>query len=192
MIWFNNDGGPLLVAPMTGLDAWEGADPPSGGRVITVTEQLDPDGPATDYDRACDVMLPAGVVSIGQTWGAVISAEVSAGWLAPGIVAVIDVDEDSSPSTLRQLLNAVPAANWKVLAPSVAIDDHGIVLLHSACTLPEVKLRNADETGDAHIPHAILSPIAAGDYCIEFTTARSDTEWDVGFLRFRRLGPGAA
>jgi hypothetical protein len=192
MIWFNNDGGPLLVAAVTGLDAWEGADPPSGGRLIDVDSQVDPDGLATDYDRACGVMLPAGAVTISQGWGAVVSAEGSAAWLEPDVIATTFVEEDSSPEKLRELLVAMPESEWISVVPSMTIDDRGVVLLHAASTIGAVRVRDRAERGDAAIGDAILSRISAGRYCVEYASLKSDTEWDVGFLRLRRLSDVAA
>jgi hypothetical protein len=62
--WVTCDGGPLLLIPEPLLTFWEGSSPPSGGRVVAATFRSNPDGPATDYDRACDVS-GLGVIPVG-------------------------------------------------------------------------------------------------------------------------------
>src|SRR5882672_11206332 len=108
MFWFANDGGPLLIAPLRALEAWDGGDPPTDGRTITVEWQYDPTKPATDYDRACAIGQPAGVIKIGNSWGVVVTAEGSATWLDIGLLATVLVQEDSAEGTLLELLHGLP------------------------------------------------------------------------------------
>ncbi len=111
MFWFVNDGGPLLIAPRRALAAWEGGEPPSAGRTITVEWQYDPTGPATDYDRACAIGQPAGVIEIGGSWGIVVTAEGSAAWLGVGILAIVLVQEDSAEETYSS--SFMPFLRWR-------------------------------------------------------------------------------
>ncbi len=53
--WIDSEGGPLILLPQNLLDYWLGIIPPSDDRQIRTTFQWDPNGLATDYDRACDV-----------------------------------------------------------------------------------------------------------------------------------------
>ena len=60
------EGGPVMAMPLELTSAWEGCEPPSGGRKITVRERFTgPDGPATDYDRACNAGH-VGVIDVGN------------------------------------------------------------------------------------------------------------------------------
>lgn len=192
MLWFDNDGGPLLVAPRSTLGPWEGGDPPSGGRTISVDWHYDPDGPATDYDRACAVNEPAGVVEIGESWGVVVTAEGSATWLDASVLATVLVAEDSSWEKLQELLRAVPSTAWDVLVPSAVVDGDGVLLLHAASTVRDVQIRVPSEQGRACIGEAILNPIPAGRYCIDYASRATSDVSEVGFLRFRPLTTVAA
>ena len=192
MFWFANDGGPLLVAPLRTLDAWEGGDPPSAGRTITVEWQYDPTRPATDYDRACAISQPVGVIEIADARGVVVTAEGSAGWLDIGILATVMVQEDSAEEILLKLLQAVPEAAWKPVAPSAIIGGDGLLLLHAASTLEDVEIRAPSDSEQACIGDAILSPVSAGRYRIEYASRSTSDVSEVGFLRFRLLDSVAA
>ena len=192
MFWFVNDGGPLLIAPRRALAAWEGGEPPSAGRTITVEWQYDPTGPATDYDRACAIGQPAGVIEIGGSWGIVVTAEGSAAWLGVGILAIVLVQEDSAEETLFELLHAIPEVAWKPVAPPAVIDGDGLLLLHAASTLKDVEIRTPSDTEQACIGDAILSPVPAGRYRIEYASRSTSDVSEVGFLRFRLLDSVAA
>ena len=192
MFWFVNDGGPLLTAPRRALAAWEGGEPPSAGRTITVEWQYDPTGPATDYDRACAIGQPAGVIEIGGSWGIVVTAEVSAAWLAVGILAIVLVQEDSAEETLFELLHAIPEVAWKPVAPPAVIDGDGLLLLHAASTLKDVEIRTPSDTEQACIGDAILSLVPAGRYRIDYASRSTSDVTEVGFLRFRLLDSVAA
>ncbi len=187
MFWFVNDGGPLLIAPRGALGPWEGGDPPSAGRTITVEWQYEPTGPATDYDRACAIGQPVGVIEIGESWGVVVTSEGSAAWLSVGILATVLVQEDSAEETLLELLHALPEKAWKVVAPSAVIDGDGLLLLHAASTLKDVEIRAPSDTEQACIGDAILSPVPAGRYRIEYASRSTSDVSEVGFLRFRLL-----
>ena len=55
MKWIGTNGGPYIVVPGEHREAWEGADPPTGGRVVHAEFRWDAESnPATDYDEACD------------------------------------------------------------------------------------------------------------------------------------------
>src|SRR5690606_39912327 len=49
-----SDGGPMLMVDALLAAAWEGTDPPAGGRVVATDHRWDDAGAsATDYDLAC-------------------------------------------------------------------------------------------------------------------------------------------
>src|SRR6185295_11862206 len=75
-------GGPILVLPKNLVRFWEGCHEPSGGRVVEAIFRADPDGgPATDYDRACDVAGYLGVIPVGTGTGLVLGDQpLSTGW----------------------------------------------------------------------------------------------------------------
>ena len=66
---------PLLLVALDNLSAWEGIDVPSNGRKIEASFRWNPGGPATDYDRACDISDYLGVIDVGNGKGIVLSDE---------------------------------------------------------------------------------------------------------------------
>jgi len=77
LFWVNTTGGPHLVVPEKHAAHWEGVAEPSHGRVVQATFRYDPTGPATDYDRACDVAGWLGVVRVGRGRGVVLSGDLT-------------------------------------------------------------------------------------------------------------------
>jgi hypothetical protein len=76
--WIGTSGGPHLVLPERYAEAWEGCFPPSGGRVVEATFRCDPEGPATDYDRACSIRGWLGVLSVSRGHALVLSNDGNA------------------------------------------------------------------------------------------------------------------
>ena len=64
--WVYTCGGPHLVIPERYASDWEGCFVPSHGRVVQAKFRCNPEGPATDYDRACDVGGWLGVIPVGS------------------------------------------------------------------------------------------------------------------------------
>lgn len=55
MKWVDTNSGPYIVLAWEHRAAWEGTDPPTGGRVVRAEFRWDgPGKAATDYDEACD------------------------------------------------------------------------------------------------------------------------------------------
>jgi hypothetical protein len=75
LTWINTAGGPHLVIPERYAPAWEGCFVPSGGRVIEATFRCNPNGPATDYDCACNVSGWLGVIRVGRSQAMVLSGD---------------------------------------------------------------------------------------------------------------------
>jgi hypothetical protein len=73
--WVNTTGGPHLVIPERYASAWEGCFPPSDGRTVEASFRCNPEGPATDYDRACDVRGWLGVIPVGRGQALVLSGD---------------------------------------------------------------------------------------------------------------------
>ena len=66
---------PLLLVAKDNLWAWEGAAVPSQGRRVEARFRWNPDGPATDYDRACDVDDYLGLIDVGPGKALVLGDE---------------------------------------------------------------------------------------------------------------------
>src|SRR5690348_5768536 len=73
--WVTCDGGPLLLVEKKHLFAWEGSDNPSPGRRVEAQFRWNPNGPATDFDRACDVDDYVGLIDVGVGKGLVLGDE---------------------------------------------------------------------------------------------------------------------
>src|SRR5688572_8042554 len=76
--WVSCDGGPHLLLPTELVDAWEGTQPPSDGRVVSARFRysMDPRATATDYDLACDVEGVLALIPVGAGQGLVLGGEV--------------------------------------------------------------------------------------------------------------------
>jgi hypothetical protein len=75
--WIHTAGGPHLVLPAAHASAWEGCFAPTAGRVVEATFRCNPNGPATDYDRACDVRKWLGVIPVGRGQALVLGGDDS-------------------------------------------------------------------------------------------------------------------
>jgi hypothetical protein len=77
LTWVRTTGGPHLVVPQRYAASWDGVDAPRRGRVVRAKFRYDPSGPATDYDRACDVAGWLGVIRVGRGSGLVLAGDVT-------------------------------------------------------------------------------------------------------------------
>jgi hypothetical protein len=72
LTWVSTTGGPHLVVPERYASAWEAYFSPTGGRKVEAAFRANPEGPATDYDRACDVSGWLGVIPVGRAQALVL------------------------------------------------------------------------------------------------------------------------
>jgi len=94
---------PLLLLAKDQLDAWEGSDVPSRDRSVEAKFRWNADGPATDYDRACDVNEYVGLIAVGHRKGVVLGDEpLMTTWLpmADGGLLVRWVHADNEETVL--------------------------------------------------------------------------------------------
>lgn len=85
MTWVESAGGPLILMSEALLPYWGGSEPPPPGTSVTATFRWSVDGPATDYDCACDVAAYAGVIRIGDGQGLVLGdMPMPAAWWPDG------------------------------------------------------------------------------------------------------------
>ena len=80
--WFSWDAHINVLLPESLAHAWEGSDPPSGERKAEATFRFCGDGPATDYDRACDIEEPIAMIPVGTGSGLVISNAPLMTWVS--------------------------------------------------------------------------------------------------------------
>ena len=201
---FWNDGGPVIIVPQAALQAWEGGDPPSEGRVVEARTRWDAaTAPATDYDRACDVdPESAGLLEIGTSWGVVLgtAAAQTAHWLpgatpsqfyAVGIEAV----DNASPERLRALASS--AGDWQRLCERAPIGPEGLLLAHAACRLSEVTERSAMTAADeaeragAVIGDGLRFELPGGEYAIDARDVTTEEGDYLTFVRFTSVAPAS-
>lgn len=87
LVWIASEGGPLLLLAREYLQYWEGTEPPTGGRTIEARFRWSgqPDAPATDYDRACDIDDYLGLVNVGPGQALVLGDEpLATTWWSAG------------------------------------------------------------------------------------------------------------
>ena len=71
--WATSEGGPLIAIEAGNLRHWQGIDAPTDGRIVEATFRWnDPNDPASDYDRACDVSDHAALLVVGDGTGLVL------------------------------------------------------------------------------------------------------------------------
>jgi hypothetical protein len=184
--------------PQAAIGAWEGTDAPAAGRVVEASSRWsDPDAPACDYDRACDVdPESAGALVIGESWGVVIgtAAAQSALWL-PGaeprecFVVGIEAADDTAPDRLRALAGG--PGEWHMLLCRAAVGPEGLLLAHAASRLVEVGERPATMPVGGEVEAALIGDglrylAPEGEYSVSYrdvVTAAGE------YLTFIRFGP---
>lgn len=114
LAWANSNGGPLILLPENLLEYWEGANPPTGGRQVEAKFRWDPHGPATDYDKACDISNDLGLLEVGSGQALILGGEpMSTTWWNKFTVNTVGVlvrwrfaeDENSIIRYLSKLTN---------------------------------------------------------------------------------------
>jgi hypothetical protein len=136
-VWVTPEGGPLLLIPRPALMAWGGVEPPRNGRVIEARSRWrEPDAPATDYDRACDLPGPVAVIDVNGRDALVLGGKpLATTWLPQrdGIVLVRGTGGEnrtpSLPST--QALTRMP---WLPTDVRITSREASWMLLDAACT----------------------------------------------------------
>ncbi len=73
--WIDSEGGPLIVISDKLIPSWEGTREPTGRTLQASFRWDDPEAPATDYDRACDVGEAVGCLEVGEGSALVLGDE---------------------------------------------------------------------------------------------------------------------
>jgi hypothetical protein len=160
-----SEGGPLLLLPVALLPEWGGSDAPPPDRVIKAAFRWNPGGPATDYDRACDVATSAGhagVIDVADGEGLVLGEEpADTTWLPTewGGLLVRWVYAPGQEQAARSL-DALPAdLEWEP-AGALRVADSPLELFDSAepGLTPGRRLRIELPAGTYTISHAAYAP----------------------------------
>jgi hypothetical protein len=173
-IHFVNDGGPLMVLPRELLPFWEGADRPSGGRVITTdADEGLGEFAGTDYARACSAGGWVSTISVGDGHGIILGAEEDfrgVQWLrlaeTPGTMISLPMyAEEDTDQVLVMALRRTLDEGWREVFPAFQVASGELVLLHAANTGEEV--REARDKECAMIGDAIPWQIEPGLYTVD-------------------------
>ena len=163
---------PLLLVARDHLIAWEGTNVPSNGRKVEACFRWNPDGPATDYDRACDIDDYVGVIDVGNGKGIVLGEEpLMTTWrpFSDGGLLVRWVFAESEEDLISSALN-IPIDDYEDSGVSLRISSSSLVLF-AAC-----------ESSEDELYSRIGFEMALGDYKI--LTCKHDSE-QLGLISHR-------
>jgi Immunity protein 21 len=161
-------GGPFIAVPSSAVPLWEGIDHPRNGRVIEVSWQWDPSGPATDYDRACCASNELlSTITMGSDFALVFRAMTNAiGWVPfrdatiGGIfVTQLSVDDESrceeeiyrlmtvdfGPAVARWDLHDAGACLFHAAEAGASVGDGDVLALDLPAGRYEVQVQHYDE-----------------------------------------------
>jgi hypothetical protein len=135
-VWVTPERGPMLLIPKSALMAWGGVEQPRSGRVIEARSRWrDPDAPATDYDRACDLEGPLSVIDVNGRQALVLGgAPLATTWLprGDGGVLVRGTGSDNRPPSLPSS-QTLAGIQWQELDVRVTSRETSWMLLDAAC-----------------------------------------------------------
>jgi hypothetical protein len=121
---------------MSLLEAWEGTEEPEPYRGVEARSRWNPEGPATDYDRACDVTDLMGTVPVGGGEGLVLGDEplATTWWPAEDIQGgfLVRWEYAQGDTIVRRWMSALPVLlSWE---PGVRyhFDEGPLILFDSA------------------------------------------------------------
>lgn len=181
MKWITGCGGPLLLLSEELLGAWEGIDAPSDGRRIKLADEEKrwlPDGPATDYDRACEIDESLANLEVADGQGIVVGGEPDpvAHWQHEGRDYLVRwVQADSEEAVLGHLSAAVDeapgaSAAWIVAQPGP------LVLFDAACPGKEIE------------DDCVRIELQPGQYLAEVIEYRPDDETELTLIGLTPAG----
>lgn len=137
--WIISNGGPLILLAMDNLLDWEGTDPPSNGRIVEADFRFnfleEPDAPATDYDRACDVDEHLAIFEVGSGQGVIFTGKRGTAWFRTvdgnrgGILIRDSADDDPA---LLAVVESLPEEAWQTEAFTLEFSQGPLTLFDSA------------------------------------------------------------
>ncbi|WP_428267165.1 Imm21 family immunity protein [Haliangium sp.] len=151
LVWISTDGGPMILMPRAALMAWGGVEPPRDGRVIEArAPREDPDRPACDYDRACEVEGVAAVIDVNERDALVVAGEaLPTAWIPHdrGGVLVRVAEATRTRAELEAHLRAVVERDgvpWQPLdGQLLRCGEPGWLLFDASCPGWEIELSAA-------------------------------------------------
>ena len=174
-LWIESNGGPLLLLPEALLPSWSGTDAPSD-RDVEATFRWQGSGPASDYDRACDVQDYVGVIPVGAGSALVLGDEpLPTRWISTpdgGLLARWIFAE--SDAAAEQALTRIPAElSWEPV---------GAFVVRSS---PLRLIDSADGGSDLILPSARIE-MQPGTYAVTWSRFAFDSETALLLVRLSR------
>lgn len=161
--WVESSGGPLIAIPEAVLPFWAGADG---------------DETSSDYDRACHVDGPVGLLPVGDTRALVLGDEPAPTvYLPEHGTFVRRYAADSADALLADVPAALataawePELRWRVPGPLILLD----------AVRPGRSLRETDH---------VRVELAAGAYGISTARVSTGPETSLGLVRVRPRADG--
>ncbi|MFH9737209.1 immunity 21 family protein [Streptomyces roseolus] len=174
LVWVESMGGPLIVIPVSSLDAWHGCT--EDGMVLSDGPDLD------DYDRACAVNDLAGTITVGEegTHALVLGDEPATTCYIPEHRVFLRWLAASSEPELKAAAEAVltdPSTQWEECGTWTT--DGPAVLMDSAEAGTDLNV----EYPDGGLPAQAAVSLAAGRWRVRATHTKVDEENWVGLVQ---------
>ncbi|MFE5207208.1 Imm21 family immunity protein [Streptomyces sp. NPDC056600] len=173
-VWVRSMGGPLIVVPVSALAGWHGCTGTGFAAGDTTA--------ADDYDRACAVDDPAGVITVDGTGAQalVLADEPANSCFLPGRRAFLRWLAADSEAGLRAAAEAVladPATAWEECGTWVS--DGPAVLMDSAEAGSDLGI----EYPGGGLPDQAPVPLPAGRWRVRASHAWADEDNWVGLVQ---------
>ena len=181
-VWIQSNGGPLLLLPATLLTEWSGSEAPPAAREVVASFRWRPGGPATDYDRACDVSDYVGVIAVGAGEGLVLGEEPDpTTWLADGHGGILArwIHAPSGEEVAAALERVPMELSWE-LAGTFRVVGSPLVLFDAA------------EPGVEPLLPRLKLEVAPGLYAVAQVAYRPDAETALRLVRLQRIADADA
>ncbi|MDV9170981.1 Imm21 family immunity protein [Streptomyces sp. W16] len=164
-VWVESMGGPLIVVPVSALAAWHGCTE-SG---VMAGDATAPD----DYDRACAVDDPVGVITVGGSGAQalVLADEPATSCYLPEHRAFLrwfGADSEAGLMAAAEAVLADPATPWEECGTWVS--DGPAVLMDSAEAGAELGV----EYPDGGLPAEAPVPLPAGRWTVRAVQVKAD------------------
>jgi hypothetical protein len=184
--WIESAGGPLILLPSSDLSMWEGIRQPSAGRTVEASFRWnDHTGPATDYDRACDIEELIGLLQVGNVEALVLGDEPLATAWHPyrarpgGVIVRWRYAEDKQPVSSRQaemlaLEGAEPVVTLRVRSSLLLMFDSAVA------------------GSDLDVTEALLIELQPGTYRVSSAEFNPDERTSLLLHRFELNGNDGA
>ncbi|MGV0101281.1 Imm21 family immunity protein [Streptomyces californicus] len=172
-VWVESMGGPLIVVPVSSSAAWRGG---------TETGVMAGDATAPDdYDRACAVDGPAGVITVGEdgAQALVLADEPATTCFLPEhrtFLRWLAADSETGLKTAAGAVLADPATAWEECGTWSS--DGPAVLMDSA---EAGSAPDTDRSGDA-MPSRAPVALPAGRWRVRAAHTEADEETGVGLI----------